>query len=426
MENMIQPIRAETVEAHREAIDTQIARLGLEYVNRLFSKQIPPMEQTFIDQETRQQKPIELDNLGFLVDEYSSVLNEFIFLRSYQYRNSNDDDWRKERKESREFLIKSINEFYNADPNSWVDKTLELLEEARTKKKKFESSSENSQNLENNNNVARPSPEEISSRKIGLFKFDVSSDLREFFENTDMKVRPGEELMAIHLDPLFAKNYGALEQDVTVKEFMQKLSLQIVDKFPQVKAVMARSWLMDTVIAEKLGFKIYKKEKYVNTPAFWWQFVTKDGQLDKSRVTKFLETGEAPYQVATGAIDTIDFLKKYLPKEKKGMIVLKELNPEFSAERFEKEILAARKIRKSWDGLSVDELREKLKEIGHINELYKKAGVEKDFIEHLLELKAKGVTSKGLDDDETMGMYIKSLTEYAKEHQFINKEVVIE
>jgi hypothetical protein len=98
---------------------------------------------------------------------------------------------------------------------------------------------------------------------------------------------------------------------------------------------------------EKMGFT--RKDEQLNENDFstWFQFLNQGGQIDMRRVQKMLETGELPYHNTAGFISTEDFLKRYLPENRRGELTLKKINPEMSTIWLQAE-QTREKIRSNW------------------------------------------------------------------------------
>lgn len=134
-----------------------------------------------------------------------------------------------------------------------------------------------------------------------------------------------------------------------MKQELSKVAEQIIDEFPQCAAVVGSSWLMDTPIAKRLGFTPIPEFKTpMNVYNAWLQLIDKNGQIDQNRLKKLMETGELPYRNTVGYIKTEDFLRSYLPKERRGVITLKEKNSEGDT-RFQEFRLEGNHFAKDWD-----------------------------------------------------------------------------
>lgn len=137
-------------------------------------------------------------------------------------------------------------------------------------------------------------------------------------------------LMEIHLDSAYEKpeiNIGL----ATIKKDLSKLAEYIIDNIPETEAVVGTSWLIDA-IGEKFGFtKIKNTEPTESDFSSWLQFINKDGGIDLKRAEQMLQTGKLPFSSTSGYIKIEDFLKRYLPENRRGEIKLRPIDPEKSA-----------------------------------------------------------------------------------------------
>lgn len=133
-----------------------------------------------------------------------------------------------------------------------------------------------------------------------------------------------DPFMEVHVENFYKLNAEKLGPEL-IKKNLGKLAEYIIDKTPETRAIIGRSWLLDTPLAGRLGFKKIADENIEqNDLSTWYQFISKDGQIDQKRFNKFLETGELPYKVVRAYIPVEEFLAKYLPENRRGRIVLKE------------------------------------------------------------------------------------------------------
>jgi hypothetical protein len=110
---------------------------------------------------------------------------------------------------------------------------------------------------------------------------------------------------------------------------LARLAEEIVDRYPQTRYILGKSWLIDTPLAENIGFKkIHLDEedmqKFRHGLGFWMQFINKDGQIDQGRLQHLMETGQAPHEYRIGYMPIEKFLYRFLPKSKRGEVTLKE------------------------------------------------------------------------------------------------------
>ncbi len=118
--------------------------------------------------------------------------------------------------------------------------------------------------------------------------------------------------------------------------------------------VSLESWLLDTPLASRLGFqRIEDNETKQNNFSTWLQFIDKNGEIDSKRFNQFLKTEELPYKSVKAIMLVEDFLKKYLPENRRGKVILKEVNVDRKDFWFKLQS-DAQSIKSEWDELLKD------------------------------------------------------------------------
>ncbi|MFZ2205738.1 MAG: hypothetical protein WAV23_04055 [Minisyncoccia bacterium] len=416
IENFIKPIESKSVEEHESILDDKISEIRLQYIDLLSSGKIPPLEQK-VNTETEEKKESPVDSFEFLLSKYTSILRD---LMGYYVAHKKNEgaEWVPYMYDSVEAQFKNkIIEFHEKDKDHWIEKTMQLLGEECEK-------AESSKKEE----IVQSSDLEDNSKyhgMAGLITFDVDGHYKYWFNGSQMPspVEDSDTCMSIHLDPLFKKTLNSTDTNIFSSNSLQKLAVKIVDDFPETKAILAHSWLMDTPIAERIGFKIYKRENYSEQGSFWSQFINSNGQIDKERVKKFLETGKAPYSVALGAMTTEDFLRKYLPPERRGKIILKEVNPDFD-EKIKKEAEIIESIFIDLNKITEEEIEKRISKC-EIYSKFLKTEQGSGLIELIKELKEKGESAENIREKGLLKKYQESSREYIKGLMYTNKEVII-
>lgn len=158
-----------------------------------------------------------------------------------------------------------------------------------------------------------------------------------------------DKLTEIHVDNFFSSGNNSLGSEL-IKNDLSVIATNIVNKYPQTAAVVGKSWLLDTSLGKALGFKTIKmeQENQFNDFSVWNQFMDKDGNINQSRLNKFMQDEKVPYKSVVAYIPVEDFLKRYLPKNKRGKIILKKINKEKSV-FWEKIKEDSQKIKGDWD-----------------------------------------------------------------------------
>jgi len=135
-----------------------------------------------------------------------------------------------------------------------------------------------------------------------------------------------DQFVEVHVEDFYDTGEKNLGPELIRNDF-GAVAEYIVDKKPEAAAVVGKSWLLNTPIANRLGFnKIEGDTDKQNDFSAWLQFIDKNGQIDKKRFDEFLKTGELPFKSVIAYIPTEDFLKKYLPENRRGKVVLKEID----------------------------------------------------------------------------------------------------
>jgi hypothetical protein len=293
-QNIFEQIKSNSIEEHEKILEDRILEIQLQYVDKLFSKKIAPLN-----------KDVNIGNIKELVSEYTDIPRKIM-----EYRDG--DSNQSELLSLKNKILDAISVLYEKDHEHWIEKTEKMVNEELKGYSKKENQNDDNK-LEN---------------KAGLISFDMGSGFDHVFPGSD--IRDEDVCLNIHFEAFYkqeSKDKKKFSKN-SLEESLEELALKIVDEHPETKVIVGESWLMSTPIAKIIGFTIYnKKLPFANGP-FWGQFIDKNGQIKKEEISNFLETGEPPYQIALGAIKVEDFLKTYLPNERKGEIILKELTKE--------------------------------------------------------------------------------------------------
>ncbi len=151
-----------------------------------------------------------------------------------------------------------------------------------------------------------------------------------------------DKFMEVHVASIYKTGQDVVGPDL-IKEDLAVIASNIVDHAPETVAVVGISWLLSTPLLERLGFKRNPlledaaDEDEETSYSTWAQFIDIDGQINKKRFNKFCETGKMPFKSVMAYIPVEEFLKRYLPKERRGKIILKSINKEMSATKLELE-----------------------------------------------------------------------------------------
>lgn len=137
-----------------------------------------------------------------------------------------------------------------------------------------------------------------------------------------------DHFIEIHVEDFYRTSEKNLGPEL-IKNDLAVLAEYIIDQEPQTAAVIGKSWLLDTPLADRLGFKKIESDgrnEKQNDFSTWLQFVDKNGQIDQKRFSEFSETGELPYKSTKAYMPIEEFLQRYLPENRRGKIILKEVD----------------------------------------------------------------------------------------------------
>ncbi|MDD4901372.1 MAG: hypothetical protein PHS62_04730 [Patescibacteria group bacterium] len=160
-----------------------------------------------------------------------------------------------------------------------------------------------------------------------------------------------DDFLQIHLPTPFGseKKFGPK----AVRESLACLAEKIIDKHPETRAIVAVSWLLDHPV-----FQRFIKMKIIGEGSSnWRQLIGSNGQIEQARVKKFFETGKMPYRNLIGYVPIEEFLREYLPKDRRGRVKLKRIKKDFDPEKFRVENTFrddGKKLAAAWDSGELD------------------------------------------------------------------------
>ena len=245
--------------------------------------------------------------------------------------------------------------------------------------------------------VVEKNREDEEKQDTGIVEFGIESSP----ELESFGIGENDDRMSLHLDLLANQK----ETDATINNIfsgnsLSKIAIKIVDEFPQVKAVTARSWIMSTPIAKRIGFTPVKVDSVIDpSPQFWGQFIDENGNLNKKRAQKFLETGVPEFPIGAGYIKVEDFLSKYLPENRKGVIELKDVTPEYIS--FNNEMKETRLKIFNFDNPITEEEAEKLLHENQYINKFLKTEHGPEFLALIKEAVKKNVHPADIQSDES-------------------------
>ena len=142
-------------------------------------------------------------------------------------------------------------------------------------------------------------------------------------DDQELGIEKGDMLLELHIPA----QYKTTGDSVGFKDSCELLASAIVKKKMPIDKIIGESWLLDRPRFAKALFTKTRTSEAMpkNIPQQWFQFITKDGQIDKKRVAKLLQAGDFPYALTKGSISIEDFLARFAPDELCGKSVVLEV-----------------------------------------------------------------------------------------------------
>lgn len=405
-ENITAPIKVESLKDHESIIRDRMVDLQLEYIDRLLKNLIP--------------KPVEEIEMSF-----SNLLIKYSFFKKIikiEYRKRNNyDEGNNEEKNKFEDMLKKISEkcslIYEKHEEDWKDKIKILMMEEINNLPL-------THNVEISEAIETIFAEDHEEKEglAGLIEYEICDEVEDFKE---AGIDPDDLCIRIHFENYFKQvkeNDGA--KKISINDSFVELAKKIVEEDNYVKAIIAKSWLMNTNRANRIGFHIInvKKEPSSNS-GFWGQFIDKDGQINKKNVEQLMLTGKAPYYQAKGYMMTEEFLKKYLPENMRGEITLKVPDPEFE-KRYEEQKAVFEKMKNNWDKININQIQEILNESELVRE-YLKTEDGNDLINLLGILKIGDKDYKSTQENIIANRFHEIYDEFLIGKKYIDKKIII-
>jgi len=335
----IKPIQVETLENHEQELQKRLINIQLCFADEKFKKI---------------KKRKEVINFLDILQKFTSIYNlvhefygDYYFYQQHLNQEINPekkefwDVW-KNSKESTKKLFEKIEAIYQSGRNGWQEEVSNLIIDTQ-------------KSLRISEKVIR---ENNKRSKVGLFEYELTESAR--YVLTEYGFSELSEFVQIHFPALY-KNPSSSGNLSELKKSLEDLAVIIVDSFPQIEGIVGKSWLMDSVLAERLGFKILEKRKELRKTSIWGQLIDKGGQINKAVLEKFLKTNELPYKDALGIIKVEDFLKRYLPADRRGKIALQKLKAEADIE-YENVKKFSQEFKLKFDDLTEDQLESYLRQ----------------------------------------------------------------
>lgn len=279
-------------ESKEAKLKTEIFMLGLQYCDKLLKKEIP--------------LPYEIkDEIGFenLLRNFTDIQPEIH--EQFEKRTGKIPAWKSDGEfedfeiDGLEFekvedeIFEIIKNEREVNPDGWFSQVNEIIQN--------KINTLPSTNKENKTSEVRQSPRE------GLLRYNITENIPGL-ESVGISLQ--DECLLMHIDPLFKTK----DQNTTLSDSFSLLAKKIEAEYPNIKAVVAESWLVDSAFGKRIGFHEFPSrfENFYHGDGFWGQFYDQEGNLKKELVDEFLRTGKAPYKIKSGYFTREEFLKKYL------------------------------------------------------------------------------------------------------------------
>jgi len=275
--------------------------------------------------------------------------------------------------------------------------------------------------------------------RVGLFEYEIEAknclDMKKFGFNE------WDEFLKIHIPNFYKSGEKQLTPGV-IRDSMEKLSELVLEKFPYISAVIGQSWLLSTPIAKRLGFK--ETDRIIPAPltsmSTWAQFIDQEGNISKERLDKFIKTGEFPYKSVSAFISIEELLSRYLPKDKRGDVVLKDIRPGFISykERLKKYRMEVEKVKGQYSNFLSDPTQtseEFINSFKDVSVILEEIGLKSDIIELFRLAKKEQISFEQLREkygyrfsefDKKFEEEILKKDEREKAEQYIDKVIHIE
>lgn len=257
---------------------------------------------------------------------------------------------------------------------------------------------------------------------VGLLEY-VSSDYVKRGELI-AGVEEGDPVMEIHVRAAYKQPDTQLGPKELVDSFRQ-LANVIIREHPETVAIGGWSWLMDTPLAKRLGFRISDGGTSARRLGMstWSQFIDRDGALAEARVKKLMETGEFPYVSKRGVMLVEEFLRRYVPDEYRNEpIVLKRTKQEWRDERSLVHDVGSRLVTE-WDQLT--SISSFLEEESAFSQLLERMNLKQDFIRLMQHLKDQRISLEAARQDEAVIVLFGRLTSAMEKDRFEEYTITI-
>ncbi|KKQ34499.1 MAG: hypothetical protein US50_C0046G0006 [Candidatus Nomurabacteria bacterium GW2011_GWB1_37_5] len=320
-QNLTSKITARDKAEHEEKLRNEINKIQLLYADQLYQKKIKTgaktkffniledhganiyweinsiieIENKLIEQENHAKHDKEIRKYG----DFINHIYEELSISNISGDKNKSSEYLNERGKNIDKILEYVNQIRNESQKRFPEEWEKDRKKREERKKKEE--------------------------RAGIFEIRVSDKAflskKALEKLKDAGISKDGEFLQVHVPDIYLQDIKLTP--AAIKESFHKVANIIVDKYPQIQAVIGMSWLLDHPITQKFfNFNIIDESNQV----LWGQFIDKKGQIDQNKLSALLKTGDFPYKTLVGYIETVDFLKQYLPEEKKGRLILKEID----------------------------------------------------------------------------------------------------
>ncbi|MCL4391946.1 hypothetical protein M1413_01275 [Patescibacteria group bacterium] len=363
-ERITQPIETENREERERELAKRLTALEVHFANVRYQDQVTERERIYSDFSDSLNKNTPI--IRRMLNRYSNTVH-------------GDKEENQKLKSFATFFLHEVDRIYQETPNRERREELitQYVFDAYANLKKEEPSK-----------IERMIEKDTT---IGVIK--VEPGTHENRRMAEAGFGPEEEFLPIHF-PAFYESGPEKSLLTEINASFTQLAEIVPQKYPEARGIIGESWLLSLPAAERLGFKkVMTLENRFDGDSLWSQFIDQNGNISKSRFDEFMRTGKPPYAVTLSYIPIEEFLSKYLPSEKKGEILLKEIDPEWKKEdarELEKYTDEAHRLRSDWGNFVEDKnlsVEEFMKTYPAIVSIMTKAGCYDDLLKVLSEAK---------------------------------------
>ncbi|MCX6792838.1 MAG: hypothetical protein NTY12_02335 [Candidatus Falkowbacteria bacterium] len=313
-------VDGENVAERREKLKRIISSIQLAYADSIYRQQTDEEKKSFSD---------------ILEDVNAYVVIEK--LRSVDRIETNANGLVEERKELNPLFTRKIDNLYEsqclAKTIHNIDEQIDALQPIKDYVEDLEKQSRAKYQKEWAEDDLRKQKNENEVEKAGLFtlrNIDEHSTNKNVKKLKEEHFSDKDEFIEIVIPDVFAS--GEKFSKESILNSLRETANSIIDKHPNVAAVIGNSWLLSSPSAKKIiPFKILETDNFTN----WSQLVDKDGNIHKERFNDFISSGKLPYNSLFGYMPSEEFVRRF--SDRKGKINLKEINPVWVEENKDRE-----------------------------------------------------------------------------------------